>query len=131
MIRALVLKNFKLRKFQSGYAKEKLNSRFDHLVPKKYLPLWQHPAGPQTVFFWAPLFKWGLVIAGLADLKRDPSTISIQQTLALTFTGVIWSRYSLVIIPKNYLLFSVNLFICLIQFFQLYRIFMCYFVIND
>jgi hypothetical protein len=26
---------------------------------------WDHPAGPQTIFFWAPLMKWSLVIAGL------------------------------------------------------------------
>lgn len=36
-------------------------------------------------------------------------------------TGIIWSRYSLVIIPKNYSLFSVNLFVALTQSIQVMR----------
>ncbi|KAJ8931815.1 hypothetical protein NQ314_015211 [Rhamnusium bicolor] len=79
--------------------------------------------GPQTIFFWAPIFKWGLVFAGLADLKRDPSTISTSTPLSLAITGLIWSRYSMVITPKNYLLFSVNMFVAIIQSIQLYRVF--------
>ncbi|XP_043784124.1 mitochondrial pyruvate carrier 4-like [Apis laboriosa] len=68
--------------------------------------------GPTTVFFWAPTFKWGLVIAGIGDLRRPPETISLSQTASLMITGAIWSRYSLVITPKNYNLFSVNAFVC-------------------
>lgn len=30
----------------------------DRFVPTKMQPLWNHPAGPKTVFFWAPVFKW-------------------------------------------------------------------------
>ena len=30
----------------------------DKVVPARLRPLWQHPAGPKTVFFWAPAFKW-------------------------------------------------------------------------
>lgn len=30
----------------------------DKFVPAKMRPLWEHPAGPKTVFFWSPLFKW-------------------------------------------------------------------------
>ncbi|XP_030768144.1 mitochondrial pyruvate carrier 2-like [Sitophilus oryzae] len=93
----------------------------DKLVPQKLQPLWQHPAGPKTIFFWAPAFKWGLVIAGLADLQRPAEAISPSQTAALAATGVIWSRYSLVIIPKNYSLFSVNVFVAVTQIYQLYR----------
>jgi mitochondrial pyruvate carrier 2 len=47
--------------------------------------------------------------------------LSISQSASLAATGVIWSRYSLVIIPKNYGLFSVNVFVALTQIFQLYR----------
>ena len=36
--------------------------------------------------------------------------------------GTIWARYSLVIIPKNYNLFAVNVFVGLTGFYQLYRI---------
>ncbi|XP_066138897.1 uncharacterized protein [Euwallacea fornicatus] len=93
----------------------------DKFVPQKLQPLWQHPAGPKTIFFWAPAFKWGLVLAGIADLSRPVEKISPTQTVALAATGVIWSRYSLVIIPKNYSLFSVNVFVAITQLYQLYR----------
>ncbi|EDW14115.1 mitochondrial pyruvate carrier 2 [Drosophila mojavensis] len=93
----------------------------DKFVPAKMRPLWMHPAGPKTVFFWAPIIKWGLVIAGLSDLTRPADTISVSACGALAATGIIWSRYSLVIIPKNYSLFAVNLFVGLTQIVQLGR----------
>lgn len=93
----------------------------DKVVPPKLQPFWQHPAGPKTIFFWAPAFKWGLVIAGISDLTRPANQLSLQQTTALAATGLIWSRYSLVIIPKNYSLFSVNVFVAVTQCYQLYR----------
>ncbi|KAF5289047.1 hypothetical protein FQA39_LY03926 [Lamprigera yunnana] len=95
--------------------------KLDKLVPQKAQPFWNHPAGPKTVFFWAPTFKWGLVIAGISDMARPAESLSVPQTLALASTGFIWSRYSLVIIPKNYYLFSVNLFIGITQLYQLTR----------
>lgn len=100
---------------------KKTITKLDRVVPKKLQPFWNHPAGPKTVFFWAPTFKWGLVIAGVSDLTRPADTLSIPQTVALATTGFIWSRYSLVIIPKNYYLFSVNLFIGITQLYQLIR----------
>nr|XP_012235924.1 PREDICTED: mitochondrial pyruvate carrier 2-like [Linepithema humile] len=81
-------------------------------LPEKFRAVFLHPAGPTTVFFWAPSFKWGLVLAGIGDVKRPPDTISLSQTASLMLTGAIWSRFSLVIIPKNYNLFSVNIFTC-------------------
>ncbi|XP_043282201.1 mitochondrial pyruvate carrier 4-like [Venturia canescens] len=90
-------------------------------VPQKLQPLWNHPAGPQTIFFWAPAFKWGLVIAGLGDLQRPASKISISQSGALGLTGVIWTRYSLAITPKNWSLFSVNLFVAFTALYQVAR----------
>ncbi|EDW42860.1 mitochondrial pyruvate carrier 2 [Drosophila sechellia] len=93
----------------------------DKFVPAKLRPLWMHPAGPKTIFFWAPVFKWGLVAAGLSDLARPADTISVSGCAALAATGIIWSRYSLVIIPKNYSLFAVNLFVGITQVVQLAR----------
>ncbi|KAI8921522.1 hypothetical protein BC831DRAFT_458489 [Entophlyctis helioformis] len=81
-----------------------------------------HPAGPKTIHFWAPTMKWGLVIAGLGDLQRPAEKLSLMQTSALAATGLIWSRYSLVITPKNYNLFSVNIFVGAIGMYQLFRI---------
>lgn len=99
-------------------------TKADKLVPKAWLKpdsLWNHAAGPKTVFFWSPLFKWGLVLAGISDLRRPADQLSISQSGSLAATGFIWSRYSLVIIPKNWGLFSVNLAVGLSQSVQLYR----------
>ncbi|XP_067012942.1 uncharacterized protein [Anabrus simplex] len=93
----------------------------DRFVPPKLQPLWNHPAGPKTIFFWSPLFKWGLVIAGLGDIQRPAEKLSIPQSAALSATGLIWSRYSLVIIPKNWSLFSVNVFVALTGLYSLGR----------
>ncbi|XP_041437924.1 mitochondrial pyruvate carrier 2-like isoform X2 [Xenopus laevis] len=78
--------------------------------------------GPKTVFFWAPITKWGLVIAGLADMTRPAEKLSTGQSAVLTATGLIWSRYSLVIIPKNWSLFAVNFFVGCAGGSQLFRI---------
>lgn len=95
----------------------------DKFVPAFLRPLWEHPAGPKTVFFWAPTFKWSLVIAGIADLKRPVEKLSLTQSTALSATGIIWSRYSMVIIPKNWNLFSVNVFVGATGLYQLSRIY--------
>lgn len=55
--------------------------------------------------------KWALVLAGLGDLARSPSQISISQNLALVVTGGIWARFATQIRPVNYNLMVVNLFV--------------------
>jgi mitochondrial pyruvate carrier 2 len=65
---------------------------------------WNHPAGPKTIFFWAPTMKWGITAANIKD-----------------FTGLIWCKYSLDIIPKNYNLMSVNVVMAATGLYQLYR----------
>lgn len=67
-----------------------------------------HPAGPFTIFFWAPTSKWLLSGTNLLNLDKPTDTISLAQTLALTATGVIWTRYSFVINPVNINLAIVN-----------------------
>jgi len=96
-------------------------AKLDKFVPQRFLPLWTHPAGPKTVFFWAPAFKWGLVVAGIGDLSRPAEKISVPQQASLAATGTIWSRYSLVIIPKNWSLFSVNVFVAITGTYQMVR----------
>ncbi|KYN08325.1 Brain protein 44 [Cyphomyrmex costatus] len=105
--------NFFLQEIMaSSSAYRRLMLKIASVLPEKFRAAFLHPAGPTTVFFWAPTFKWGLVIAGIGDINRPVDTISLSQTASLMITGAIWSRYSLVIIPKNYNLFSVNLFTC-------------------
>lgn len=64
----------------------------------------------------------GLVIAGIGDINRPVESVSLRQVGALAATGFIWSRYSLVIIPKNWSLFSVNMFVGLTNMYQVVRV---------
>mmetsp|Transcript_27267 Transcript_27267/g.73691 ORF Transcript_27267/g.73691 Transcript_27267/m.73691 type:complete len:112 (+) Transcript_27267:118-453(+) len=80
-----------------------------------------HPAGPRTIHFWAPTFKWGISIANIADLQRPPEKVSYPQQLAITATGLIWSRYSTQITPVNYNLLAVNVFMAITGSYQLFR----------
>jgi hypothetical protein len=77
-------------------------------IPEKTKKLLNHPAGPFTIFFWAPTMKWALSIANLIDYKRPVDKLSIPQQFALAITGVIWTRWSFVITPVNYNLAAVN-----------------------
>ncbi|XP_060607968.1 mitochondrial pyruvate carrier 2-like isoform X2 [Ruditapes philippinarum] len=95
----------------------------DKFVPASLQSTWNHPAGPKTIFFWAPTMKWCLVIAGIGDMARPAEKLSLTQSTALAATGIIWSRYSLVITPKNYNLFCVNLFVAATGLYQLGRIY--------
>uniref|UniRef100_A0A4D5RA41 Mitochondrial pyruvate carrier n=1 Tax=Scolopendra viridis TaxID=118503 RepID=A0A4D5RA41_SCOVI len=105
-------------------AYRQLIKTLDKVVPSQFQPFWNHPAGPKTIFFWAPTFKWALVIAGISDMQRPVESLSVAQSTSLMFTGLIWARYSTVIIPVNWNLFSVNVFVFLTQAFQLSRIYM-------
>ncbi|OCF31033.1 mitochondrial protein [Kwoniella heveanensis BCC8398] len=88
----------------------------------KFQAFMNHPAGPKTIFFWAPMAKWGLVAAGLKDLQRPADKLSVSQNVALAATGFIWVRYSFVITPVNYSLAAVNFFVGSNGLAQLYRI---------
>jgi hypothetical protein len=79
------------------------------------------PVGPFTVFFWAPTSKWALSANNLVDLKKDTNKMSLSTQAALTLTGFIWTRYSLVIIPINYNLATVNFVMGLSSSYQLQR----------
>ena len=91
------------------------------ILTTKFQALMKHPAGPMTVHFWAPVFKWALVIAGLNDLKKPAEELSTAQNAALAVTGVIWARYCTQIIPVNYNLLAVNAFVGLTGIYQLFR----------
>mmetsp|Transcript_1105 Transcript_1105/g.4485 ORF Transcript_1105/g.4485 Transcript_1105/m.4485 type:complete len:111 (-) Transcript_1105:985-1317(-) len=83
--------------------------------------IWNHPAGPKTIFFWAPTMKWGITAANIKDFSRPPELLSVPQQSAVALTGLIWCKYSLDIIPKNYNLLSVNLVMAATGLYQLYR----------
>ncbi|KAH9963435.1 mitochondrial pyruvate carrier [Lactifluus volemus] len=99
----------------SGAAASASASRFQSFM--------NHPAGPKTVFFWAPVMKWCLVAAGLKDLNRPADKLSVSQNVALAATGFIWVRYSFVIKPINISLAAVNFFVGSTGLGQLARIY--------
>jgi len=82
------------------------------------------PIGPKTVHFWAPVMKWALVLAGVSDFWRPAEKLSLTQNGALTATGIIWTRWCLIIKPKNYLLAAVNFFLGVVGVVQVTRILM-------
>ena len=61
----------------------------DKLVPGKLRGLWEHPAGPKTVFFWAPTMKWCLVGAGIADIARPAEKLSVTQRYVEGIVGLL------------------------------------------
>ncbi|EME89053.1 uncharacterized protein MYCFIDRAFT_48731 [Pseudocercospora fijiensis CIRAD86] len=82
------------------------------------------PVGPKTVHFWAPIMKWGLVLAGAADFARPADQLSISQNGALMATGLIWTRWCFVIKPKNLFLASVNFLLFCVGATQVTRVLM-------
>jgi len=91
------------------------------ILPEKFKLLLAHPAGPFTIFFWAPMMKWGLSIANLIDYKRPVDKLSIPQQTALAITGVLWTRWSFVITPVNYNLALVNFALALTGMYHMSR----------
>ncbi|KAG3273101.1 MPC2, partial [Ictidomys tridecemlineatus] len=100
----------------------RLLHKVELMLLEKLRPLYNHPAGPRTVFFWAPIMKWWLVCAGLADTARPAEKLSTAQSAVLMATGFVWSRFSLVIIPKYCSLFTINFFMGAAGASQLFRI---------
>jgi len=66
--------------------------------------------------------KWALVLAGISDFARPVEKLSVTQNAALTATGLIWTRWCLIIKPKNYLLAAVNFFLGIVGLVQISRI---------
>jgi hypothetical protein len=45
--------------------------------------------------------QWCLVLAGVSDFYRPAEKLSLTQNAALTATGLIWTRWCLIIKPRN------------------------------
>lgn len=84
--------------------------------------MWESEVGIKTVHFWAPVMKWALVLAGISDFARPAEKLSFTQNFALTCTGFIWTRWCMIIKPKNYLLAAVNFFLGIVGLIQISRI---------
>jgi len=64
--------------------------------------------GPFTIHPWPPMTKLMISGASMLELDRPTDKISLSQYSALTLTGMIFSRYGLVVTPINYPLTTVN-----------------------
>ncbi|KAF1939160.1 UPF0041-domain-containing protein [Clathrospora elynae] len=92
--------------------------------PAGFAKFWNSPIGPKTVHFWAPVMKWGMVLAGASDFSRPAESLSLTQNFALMCTGAIWTRWCFVIRPKNVALAGVNFLVFLVGGTQVGRIYM-------
>ncbi|KAF2223348.1 hypothetical protein BDZ85DRAFT_197004 [Elsinoe ampelina] len=88
----------------------------------RFQQIWNSEVGPKTVHFWAPIMKWGVVLAGAADFLRPASSLSISQNAALMATGSIWTRWCFIIKPRNLFLASVNFMLFLVGATQVTRV---------
>lgn len=61
-----------------------------------------------TTHFWGPVSNFGIPVAAVMDLKKDPDYISGPMTGSLIVYSLVFMRYSLAIQPKNYLLFGCH-----------------------
>lgn len=68
--------------------------------------------------------KWALVIAGISDLARPAEKLSVTQNVALTATGLIWTRWCLIIKPRNVMLAAANFFLGVAGMVQCVRIYL-------
>ncbi|PIN14712.1 hypothetical protein CDL12_12658 [Handroanthus impetiginosus] len=79
----------------------------------KLQPFWNHSAGPKTIHFWTPTFKWGITIANVANFSKPPESLSYPQQLVVYFgativvSGLIWARYSTIITSMRLSLYNL------------------------
>ncbi|KAI9344163.1 mitochondrial pyruvate carrier [Pilaira anomala] len=74
-----------------------------------------------STHFWGPVANWGLPLAAISDLKKDPSMISGNMTTAMIIYSTLFMRFSLAVKPVNYLLFACHATNSVAQSVQLYR----------
>ena len=62
-----------------------------------------------STHFWGPVANWGLPIAALADLKKNPDMISGNMTTALVIYSSVFMRFAWHVQPRNLLLFACHM----------------------
>ncbi|EMD69179.1 hypothetical protein GGP41_004811 [Bipolaris sorokiniana] len=109
--------------FQRANARRRVNTAAG-AEPAGFQKFWNSPIGPKTVHFWAPVMKWGMVLAGASDFSRPAESLSLTQNFALMCTGAIWTRWCFVIRPKNIALAAVNFLVFCVGATQVGRIYL-------
>ncbi|KAF7991566.1 hypothetical protein HCN44_008937 [Aphidius gifuensis] len=62
-----------------------------------------------STHFWGPVANWGIPIAAIADIRRDPNFISGKMTIALCLYSAMFMRFAIKVEPRNLLLFACHL----------------------
>ncbi|XP_045468651.1 mitochondrial pyruvate carrier 1 [Harmonia axyridis] len=62
-----------------------------------------------STHFWGPIANWGIPIAALADINKDPKYISPNMTFALCAYSLMFMRFAWKVKPQNMLLFACHL----------------------
>ncbi|VDM46309.1 unnamed protein product [Toxocara canis] len=62
-----------------------------------------------STHFWGPVANWGLPLAAIADLKKDPDMISGPMTSALCLYSSVFMRFAWHVQPRNILLFICHM----------------------
>ncbi|CAL1537373.1 unnamed protein product [Lymnaea stagnalis] len=62
-----------------------------------------------TRYFYDAVANWGLPLAALGDLKKNPEIISGKMTLALSIYSCLFMRFAWKVIPRNLLLLSCHM----------------------
>ncbi|XP_076672906.1 mitochondrial pyruvate carrier isoform X1 [Andrena cerasifolii] len=61
-----------------------------------------------STHFWGPVANWGIPIAAIADIQRDPKYISGKMTVALCLYSAMFMRFAFKVQPRNMLLFACH-----------------------
>ncbi|CAD5210694.1 unnamed protein product [Bursaphelenchus okinawaensis] len=61
-----------------------------------------------STHFWGPVANWGLPLAALSDLKKNPDMISGNMTVALCIYSTVFMRFAWKVQPRNLLLFACH-----------------------
>ncbi|GIL81856.1 hypothetical protein Vretimale_1436 [Volvox reticuliferus] len=87
----------------------------------RLLNFWNSPTGPKTTHFWGPVANWGFVLAGLADMRKDPEYISPNMTGVMCVYSLLFMRFAWEVKPRNYLLLACHASNETVQLYQLSR----------
>ncbi|GAU96713.1 LOW QUALITY PROTEIN: hypothetical protein RvY_08118 [Ramazzottius varieornatus] len=61
-----------------------------------------------STHFWGPVANWGLPLAAIADLKKNPEFISGKMTTAMVLYSAMFMRFAWMVKPRNLLLLSCH-----------------------
>ncbi|GLI69904.1 hypothetical protein VaNZ11_014611 [Volvox africanus] len=87
----------------------------------RLLNFWNSSTGPKTTHFWGPVANWGFVLAGLADMRKDPEYISPNMTGVMCVYSLLFMRFAWEVKPRNYLLLACHASNETVQLYQLSR----------